>query len=83
MVLLLSILYGESRLLISRCVGDRCDMVGSDEDCDMSRRPGAEDRGWSNTGRVLGGRTIERSGDVVCGLHRAPGNEERGFLGLA
>jgi hypothetical protein len=23
------------------------------------------------TGRVLGGRTIERSGDVVCDLYRA------------
>jgi hypothetical protein len=32
-------------------------------------------------GRVLGGRTIERSGDTVCGLHRARGDEERGFLG--
>jgi hypothetical protein len=82
-VLLLSILYGESRLLVSWCAGNRCDMAGSDEDCDRSRRPGAEDRGWSSTGRVLGGRTIERSGDAVCGLHRAPGNEERGFLGLA
>jgi hypothetical protein len=33
------------------------------------------------TGRVLGGRTIERSGDTVCGLHRAREDEERGFLG--
>jgi hypothetical protein len=33
------------------------------------------------TGRVLGGRTIERSGGAVCGLHRARGDEERGFLG--
>jgi hypothetical protein len=33
------------------------------------------------TGRVLGGRVIERSGDAVCGLHRARGDEERGFLG--
>jgi hypothetical protein len=82
-VLLLSILYGESRLLVSWCAGNRCDMAGSDEDCDRSRRPGAEDQGWSSTGRVLGDRTIEKSGDAVCGLHRAPGNEERGFLGLA
>jgi hypothetical protein len=28
-----------------------------------------------HTGRVLGGRAIERSGDVVCGLHRARGDE--------
>jgi hypothetical protein len=33
------------------------------------------------TCRVLGGRTIERSGGAACGLHRARGNEERGFLG--
>jgi hypothetical protein len=33
------------------------------------------------TGRILGGRTIERSGDAVCGLHRARGDEEREFFG--
>jgi hypothetical protein len=33
------------------------------------------------TGRVLGGRAIERTGGIVCGLHRAHGDEERGFLG--
>jgi hypothetical protein len=33
------------------------------------------------TGRVLGGRAIERSGDAVCDLHRARGDEEREFLG--
>jgi hypothetical protein len=32
------------------------------------------------TGRVLGGRAIERSGGVVSGLRRAYGDEERGFL---
>jgi hypothetical protein len=32
------------------------------------------------TGRVLGGRAIERSGGIVCGLHCARGDEERGFL---
>jgi hypothetical protein len=58
-------------------------MVDSDEDRDRSRRLGAEDRGWSSTGRVLRGWTIERSGDVVCGLHRAQGDEEHEFLGLA
>jgi hypothetical protein len=55
--------------------------VGSDEDHGKSRRPVAEDQGWSSTGRVLDGRTIGRLGDAVCGLHRAQGNEERGFLG--
>jgi hypothetical protein len=34
-----------------------------------------------HTGRVLGGRAIERSGDAVCGLHRARGDEEHEFLG--
>jgi hypothetical protein len=37
--------------------------------------------GDGRTGRVLGGRVIERSDDIVCGLHRARGDEERGFLG--
>jgi hypothetical protein len=66
---------------VSWCVGDRCDMVGSDEDLGRSRRPGVEDRGWSTTGQVLGDRTIERLGDAVCGLHRAHGDEECEFLG--
>jgi hypothetical protein len=46
-------------------------MVGSDEDRGRSRRPGAENRGWSSIGWVLSGQTIGRLGDVVCGLHRA------------
>jgi hypothetical protein len=46
----------ESRLLVSWCAGDRCDMAGSDDDHDRSRRPDAEDQRWSSTGRVLGGR---------------------------
>jgi hypothetical protein len=33
------------------------------------------------TGRVLGGRMIERSGGTVCSLHRAREDEEREFLG--
>jgi hypothetical protein len=32
------------------------------------------------TGRVLGGRAVERSGELMCGLHLAHGDEERGFL---
>jgi hypothetical protein len=39
---------GESCLLVSWCVGGRCDMAGSDEDHGRSRRPGGEDRGWSH-----------------------------------
>jgi hypothetical protein len=41
-------LCGESHLFVSWCVGDRCSMTVSDEDCDRSRRPGAEDWGWSH-----------------------------------
>jgi hypothetical protein len=70
-------------LLLSWCVGNRCDMAGSDEDLGRSRRPDVEDWGWSSTSRVLGGRTIGRSDDVVCSLHRAQGDEERGFLGFS
>jgi hypothetical protein len=62
--------FGESRLLVSWCVGGRCGMACSDEDRGRSRRHGTEDRGWSH-----------RSGGTVCGLHRARGDEEHGFLG--
>jgi hypothetical protein len=73
---------GEMCLLISLCVGDRCDITDNDED-QGRRRLDAEDRGWSIIGRVLGDWTIERSSDAMCGLHRAQGDEECGFLGLA
>jgi hypothetical protein len=43
-------------------------MAYSDEDRGRNRRPGAEDRD-GRTGRVLGGRAVERSGDAVCSLH--------------
>jgi hypothetical protein len=33
------------------------------------------------TGRVLGGRAIERLGGAVYGLHHARGDEEHGFFG--
>jgi hypothetical protein len=46
-------------------------MAGNDKDLGRSRRPGAEDRGWSSIGRVLGDRMIWRSGDIVCGLYCA------------
>jgi hypothetical protein len=80
-VLQLSILCGELCLLVSWCVGDRCDMVGNDEDHDSSSRPGAEDRRWPSTSRVLSGQTIGRSGDIVCGLYHAQGDKGREFLG--
>jgi hypothetical protein len=75
--------YGESYLLITLCAGDKCDMEDSDEDHDKSRRPGAEDRGWSSTDRIFSGRAIGRSGDAVCDLHHTCGDEEREFLGWA
>jgi hypothetical protein len=43
-------------------------MACSDEDRGRSRKSGAEDRD-GRTGRVLGGRVVERSGGAVCGLH--------------
>jgi hypothetical protein len=39
--------FKESCLLVSWYAGDRCGMVGGDEDSGWNRRPGAEDRGWS------------------------------------
>jgi hypothetical protein len=74
---------GESCLLVSWCTCGKCGMAGSDEDRGKSKRPGAEDREWSSTGRVFGGRMIRRSSDVVCGLYHARGDKERRFLGLA
>jgi hypothetical protein len=58
-------------------------MVGSDKYLGRSRRPGVEDWGRSNTGRVLDGWTIGRSGDTMCGLYHAQGDEKHEFLGLA
>jgi hypothetical protein len=48
-------------------------MTCSDEDRGRSRRPGAEDRD-GRTGRILGGRAVERSGGAVCSLHLARGD---------
>jgi hypothetical protein len=35
-------------LHVSWYAGDMCDMAGRDEDCGRSRRPDAEDHGWSH-----------------------------------
>jgi hypothetical protein len=40
--------FRESHLLVSWCAGGRSGMACSDEDHGKSRRPGAEDRGWSH-----------------------------------
>jgi hypothetical protein len=58
-------------------------MTVSDEGRDGSKRPGAEDQGWSSTGRVPDSKMIRKSSDALCGLYRAQGDEEREFLGLA
>jgi hypothetical protein len=57
--------------------------MGSDEDRVRSRRLGAEARGWSSTGQVLSGRTIEGLGDTLCSLHLVLGDVEHKFLSLA
>jgi hypothetical protein len=80
---LLSVLCEETCLLVSWCAGDRWSMAGNDKDRGRSRRLGADDRGWSSTGRVLDDQTIERLGDTVCSLQHAQGDEEHVFLGLA
>jgi hypothetical protein len=40
--------FRESHLLLSWCAGGRCGIVGSDENRGRSKRPNAEDRGWSH-----------------------------------
>jgi hypothetical protein len=67
--------FGESRLLILWCAGGRCGMTCDDEDHSRSRRPGAEDRGWSHK---LGTRW---SGDREvgwCHVRSAPCTWRRG-----
>jgi hypothetical protein len=52
--------FGESYFLVSWYAGGRCGMTCSDEDRDRSRRPGAEDRGWSHRSGTQwkGGREV-------------------------
>jgi hypothetical protein len=54
------VLLGESRLLVSCCASSRCGMVCSNKDRGRSRRPGAEDRGWSHRSGTQwpGGREV-------------------------
>jgi hypothetical protein len=75
--------FGETQLLVSWCVGGKCDMTGSDKYRGRRRRLGVDDRGWSNTSRILGGRTIGRLGDAVCDHHTCGGDEKHGFSSLA
>jgi hypothetical protein len=52
--------FAASRLLVSCCAGGRCGMASIDEDSGRSRRPGAEDQGWSHRSgtRWPGGREV-------------------------
>jgi hypothetical protein len=52
--------FGESCLLVSWYAGGRCGMTCSDDDRGRSRRPGAEERGWSHRSdtRWPGGREV-------------------------
>jgi hypothetical protein len=74
------VLFGEWSLLVSWCAGGRCGMAFIDEDRSRSKRPGAEDRGWSHRSGTQW-PAIKRSGGAVCSLHRARGDKEHGFLG--
>jgi hypothetical protein len=63
--------FGESRLLVSWCADAAWHtamriMAGVG---DLMQRTGD-----GRTGRVLGGRVVERSGGAVCGLHLARGD---------
>jgi hypothetical protein len=72
--------FEESRLLVSWCAG-----AGAAWCAAMWIVAGVGDleqrTGDGRTGRVLGGRAIEKSGGTVCGLHRAHRDEEHRFLG--
>jgi hypothetical protein len=48
-------------------------MTCSDEDRERVGDPVQRTRG-GRTGRVLGGRAVERSGGAVCGLHLTRGD---------
>jgi hypothetical protein len=48
LVLPLSLFHLKNRVCLSRGVGSRCDMAGSDEDRGRSRRSDAEDQGGSH-----------------------------------
>jgi hypothetical protein len=52
--------FGELCLLVSWCAAGRCGMACNNEDRDKSRRPGAEDRGWSHRSGTWwpGGREV-------------------------
>jgi hypothetical protein len=66
-------------LLVSWCAGGRHGMTCNDEDHGRSKRPGAENWGWSHRSGTHG-RAIDRSGGAVCSLYHTSGDEKHGFL---
>jgi hypothetical protein len=79
-VLSLSLFYLENRVYLSRGV----QVAGAAWRASTKIMTGVGDLvqriGDGHTGRVLGGRMIERSGGAVCDLHNARGDKERRFL---
>jgi hypothetical protein len=73
-VFLLSLFRSENRVCLSRGV----QVAGAAWHAAMRTVAGVGDlvqrTGDGHTGRVLGGRAVERSGGVVCGLHLARGD---------
>jgi hypothetical protein len=80
-IFLLSLSRSENRVCLSRGV----QVTGATWRAAMRIMTGVGDlmqrTGNGHTGRVLGGRAIERSGGALCSLHRIRGDEERMFLG--
>jgi hypothetical protein len=72
-VFLLSLFRSENRV----CLSCGVQVVGATWHAAMRTVAGVGDlvqrTGDGRTGRVLGGRTVERSGGAVCGLHLAHG----------
>jgi hypothetical protein len=62
--------FGELHLIVSWCAGGRCGIACNDEDYDNSRRPGAEDQGWSHSSGTQW-PDDRRLGGTVCGPRRA------------
>jgi hypothetical protein len=63
--------FEELHLLVSWCAGGRCSMTCSDENRDRSRRPDAEERGWSHMSdtRWPDGREVGWRACAVCTWH--------------
>jgi hypothetical protein len=82
-VLPLSLFYLKNRICLNRGV----QVTGAAWRAAMRIVIGIGDlvqRTWDGrTDRILGGRTIRRSGDAMCGMHHARGDEKSEFLGWA